>query len=327
MGQQQQDEVLFQQVSHNDVEGIKSLCHEGAGLEWADKEGRTPLILACAEAELYDVAETLNIARDKGYSDTVRAIESQICLFSGWMREFYGPKFLESCSPQLLSRKVWVVIVPTDSRNPSKPLKLELVVYASLQDAQPMMVMPLWKANLEEPRSEQSDASVMIVENSSRRKSQTKRGYISQARRWAQVDRQMRLKLAAATKGDIKQLNRFCEACKGTTQPMNPPMFLKTTENIISNELTPSVPLPRAVTVEAEDGSVQYPSFSCADYESKESGGGSGVCVICVDASSEAACVPCGHVAGCISCLKETKRKKCPICRASIDQVIKLYHV
>lgn len=170
----------------------------------------------------------------------------------------------------------------------------------------------------------------------------------------------MQLKLAAATKGDIKQLNWFCEACKGSPQvcfaiiiqfrksryfllvclsdsfdnnwkfiqPMDPPMFLKTAENIISNELTPSVPLPRAVTVETEDGSVHYPSFSCADYESKgSSGGGSGVCVICVDASSEAACVPCGHVAGCVSCLKEIKNKKCPICRASIDQVIKLYHV
>ncbi|XP_009107223.1 putative E3 ubiquitin-protein ligase XBAT34 [Brassica rapa] len=326
MGQQQlKDEMLFQKVNHNDVESIKSHCHEGAGLEWADKDGRTPLILACAEAELCDVAETLKVARAKGYSDTVRAIESRICLFSGWMRELYGPSFLELCSPdQLLSRKVWVVIVPTDSRN---PLKLELVVYASLQDAKPMKEIPLWKANLEELGSDQSDASVMIVCNSSRLKKQRKRGYISHARRWAQVDRQMRLKLAAATKGDIKHLNSFCEACKGTPQPMNPPMFMKTTEDIISNEVTPSVPLPRAVTVETEDGSVHYPSFSCAAYESKGSGGGSGVCVICEDASSEAACVPCGHVAGCVSCLKEIKNKKCPICRASIDQVIKLYHV
>lgn len=36
MGQQQsqtKDEILFQEVSNNNVEGIKSLCREGAGLE------------------------------------------------------------------------------------------------------------------------------------------------------------------------------------------------------------------------------------------------------------------------------------------------------
>ncbi|KAL0725160.1 hypothetical protein Bca4012_039759 [Brassica carinata] len=196
---------------------------------------------------------------------------------------------------------------------------------ASLQDAQPVTVMPLWKAKLEEPRSDQSDASVMIVDNSSKRKRQRRRGYISQARRWAQVDRQMRHKQAAETKGEIKQLNWSCEACKGTPKPVNLPNFLQTTEKIISNELTPSVPLP----VESEDGSVHYQSFPSTNFESKEGSGGSGLCVICVDASSEAACVPCGHVAGCISCLKEINNKKlgCPICRASIDQVIKLYHV
>lgn len=109
---------------------------------------------------------------------------------------------------------------------------------------------------------------------------------------------------------------------------MNHPVFLQTTEKVISNELTPSVPLLRAA-VEVEDGSVHYPSFPSTKFESREGSGGSGVCVICVDASAEAACVPCGHVAGCISCLKEIKNKKlaCPICRASIDQVIKLYHV
>lgn len=34
------------------------------------------------------------------------------------------------------------------------------------QDAQPRTVMPLWKANLEEPKAKQSDTSVMIVDNS-----------------------------------------------------------------------------------------------------------------------------------------------------------------
>lgn len=87
---------------------------------------------------------------------------------------------------------------------------------------------------------------------------------------------------------------------------LNHPGFMANTD-FISQELMPSVPPRRD-----DDLTPVY-----------------GVCVICVDASSEAVCVPCGHVAGCISCLKEIKNKKigCPVCRANIDQVIKLYHV
>ncbi|CAA7028081.1 unnamed protein product [Microthlaspi erraticum] len=301
MGQQQsKEELLFRKVSHRDVEGIKSLRRKGAGLEWVDKKGRTPLILACTKSKLYDVAETLvklgsnvnayrsghnggtplhhaanrgrkktvklllshganplvlnddfetplDVARAKGYSNVVRAIESHICLFSGWMREFYGPCFVELVAPQLLSRRVWVVVVPTGSRNPKKPFKLELVVYANLEDAQPRTVMPLWKANLEEPKSDQSDASVLIVDNSRspmRRRARKRRACV---RRWARVYRQIHLKLAAATKGDMQQLNWFCEACKGYPQPMNPPVFQQTSQTTttkitVSVELTPSAP-------------------------------------------------------------------------------------
>ncbi|ESQ56179.1 hypothetical protein EUTSA_v10025615mg [Eutrema salsugineum] len=344
---------LFEQVSHKDNEDTKSHCHEDAGLECVDKEGRTPLISACTKSELFDGEKTLlqlgsdvnaflsaypmirnddsqtplKVARAKGYSNIVRTIESHICLFSGWMREFYGPSYVELFAPQLLSRRVWVVIVPTGSQNPTKPFKLELVVYASLQDAQPRTVIPLWKAKLEEPKSDQSDASVMIGPT---RKRQRRRGYISHARRWAQVDWQMRLKLAPAKRGDIQQLNWFCEACKGIPQPLNPPIC----ENNVSNEVAPSVYPLRAVAA-VEDGSIHYPSVDvdlslpCEKCEDKEDGGGSRVCVICVDSSSEAVCVPCGHVAGCVSCLKEIKDKKlgCPVCCADIDQVIKLYHV
>ena len=51
--------------------------------------------------------------------------------------EFWGKRFplctwlLMNHLKIMISR--WVVIVPTGSRNPSKPFKLELVVYASLQ--------------------------------------------------------------------------------------------------------------------------------------------------------------------------------------------------
>ncbi|KAL1212887.1 putative E3 ubiquitin-protein ligase XBAT35 [Cardamine amara subsp. amara] len=426
--QQSKGELLYQQVSYGNSEVVRVLHQDGEDLEWTDREGKTPLILACMNAELYDVAKTLielgsnvnayrtashagtplhhaaqrglentvklllshganplvtnddcqtplEVARVKGFSNVVRAIESHICLFCGWMREFYGPTFLNLFAPKLFSRRVWVVIVPTGSRNSTTPFKLELVVYASLQDAQPRTVMPLWKANLEEPKAKQSDTSVMIFHNSPK----------------------TRLKLAPANEGDSQQLNWFCDACKGIPRPMHLPVFLQTappsedelamalnaslhitmsgTTNLNhysagqassstgpSSSTTPSgkarafgfnshesgsiVQEPSPLTDDgiaaAEDVPINYPSIdstpvdvptptclpASADGEKNEDMS-SGTCAICLDAPSEAVCVPCGHVAGCMSCLNEIKSKKwgCPVCRAKIDQVIKLYRV
>ncbi|CAN7073924.1 unnamed protein product, partial [Brassica oleracea var. botrytis] len=441
MGQQQsKGKLLFEQVSYGNSERIQSLHREGADLEWMDREGKKPLIMACMNSELYDVAETLielganvnaycparhagtplhhaakrgfentvklllshganplvlnddcqtplEVARVKGFSNVVRAIESHICLFSGWMREFYGPAILDLFAPQLLSRKVWVVIVPTGSRNPAKPLKLELVIYASLQDAQPRAVMPLWKANLEEPKAKQSDTSVIIVENSTiprRRRQRRKRRH--------QVVRQIRLRLAPSIEGDEQQLKWFCDACKGIPQTTYPSNFLQTApsapplhhamsetpnanhhsideasssttppppppssgkastsglnshESVIVHEPSPSAP-PLTDDDDVQtlaDGPVHYPTIDStpvdvssssplppsAEGEKKEDGS-AGQCSVCLDALSDAVCVPCGHVAGCTSCLTEIKSKNlgCPVCRAKIDQIVKVYRV
>ncbi|XP_039040257.1 putative E3 ubiquitin-protein ligase XBAT34 isoform X1 [Hibiscus syriacus] len=257
MGQQQsKDELLYNQVNYGNVEGIKSLFNEGAGLEWIDKEGKTPLILACLNPSLFDVAQILielganinayrpgrhggtplhhaakrgllntvklllshganplamnddcqtplDVARAKGNINVVRAIEEHICLFSGWMREFYGPGFIEIFVPQLVSRKVWVVVLPTGPRNHTTPLKLGLAIYSILQDAQPRTVIPLWKANLEEPKPNQPDPSATIVDNSSK----------------------TRIKLAPGKENDMLQLQWFCDACKGIPQ-VRIPAFL-----------------------------------------------------------------------------------------------------
>ncbi|XP_031271051.1 putative E3 ubiquitin-protein ligase XBAT34 isoform X2 [Pistacia vera] len=474
MGQQQsKDELLYQQVNYGNVEGIKALARDGAGLEWIDKECKTPLIVACMNPELYNVAKTLielganvnayrpgrhggtplhhavkrglestvklllsnganallmnddcqsplEVARGKGYINVVHAIESHICLFSGWLREFYGPGFLEILVPQLLSRNVWVVIYPTGSRNPTKPFRLELAIYPSLQDPQPRTVIALWKANLEGPKFHQSDPSVIIVDNSNK----------------------TRLKLAPANESDKQQLQRFCDACKGI--PQVSPTFLHNSEtpvvqatapphsedmelamainasiqsaigetpnfdphpsngassstnwnnsmnaNTQNGLVTPVTPFPQKasgdqwakheassssnlsqqahnqnnnmpvtqtfhvpdanpsappVTDEIiEDGPIQYPSIDlgpvdissppveelpASKSETKEDKEG-GSCVICLDAPVEGVCVPCGHMAGCMSCLNQVKAKKwgCPVCRAKINQVVRLYAV
>ncbi|KAF9600797.1 hypothetical protein IFM89_012536 [Coptis chinensis] len=46
-------------------------------------------------------------------------------------------------------------------------------------------------------------------------------------------------------------------------------------------------------------------------------------CVICLDATIEGACIPCGHLSGCMSCLNEIQGKKWgfPVCRAKIKQM------
>ncbi|PIA36412.1 hypothetical protein AQUCO_03400356v1 [Aquilegia coerulea] len=63
--------------------------------------------------------------------------------------------------------------------------------------------------------------------------------------------------------------------------------------------------------------------------ELKEDGNVSSACAICWDAPREGACLPCGHRAGCMSCLNELKAKKCgcPLCRAKIQQVVRIYDV
>ncbi|KAJ4968696.1 hypothetical protein NE237_015397 [Protea cynaroides] len=485
MGQQQsKEELLYQQVNYGNVEGIKALCREGAGLEWIDKEGKTPLIVACMNPELYDVAKTLielganvnayrpgshagtplhhaakrgleqtvrlllshganvlamnddcqtplEVARSKGYSKVVRTIESHICLFSGWMRELHGPGFLEALAPQWLSRKIWVVVVPCGSRIAANPIKVEVAVYSNLQEAQPRIVIPLWKAKIEEPKFHMPDPTLVIFDKSTK----------------------TRCKFASENEGDKQQLQSFRSACSGirqvltpplpyapnlppTTPPStaediefamainssiqsamgeipplsdipvssevdnvngwanpvdssshndwgkmgvappskatssgwlgepvkdayngwgvseagsssNPPQNIQSLHNATTQmvpETASSVPSAPPIPEEIADGPIHYPSIDLSPVdvsmptveerpdkknEGKEDGGASSSCVICLDAPVEGACIPCGHMAGCMSCLKEIKAKKwgCPVCRAPIDQVVRLFAV
>ncbi|KAL3506151.1 hypothetical protein ACH5RR_031533 [Cinchona calisaya] len=496
MGQQQsKDELLYQQVNYGNTEGIKALRNEGAGLEWFDKEGKTPLIVACMNPELYNVAKTLvelganvnayrpgrhagtplhhaakrgleqtvklllshganalvmnddcqtplDIARFKGYNNVVRAIENHICLFSGWLRELYGPGFLELFAPQLLSRKVWVVVLPCGSRNLRKPFKLELAVYTNTQDAQPRTIVALWKANMEEPNFSQPDPTVILTDSSTIPRRWRRRRGIT----YSQVARKTRIKLAAANESDKQQLQWFCNACKGIPQVANPafpfntqvhvapatapptsedmdlamaidaslqsamqqrPPHLGThpgygadastsgtnseyvtvhcgssihgqssskngnksgyenqetstsgvvvqhsqiqsdssaSQSSLENSVPASAPsAPPIADSVVDDGPIHYPSIDAspldfsapsvetvdARAEEQKDTGTSSSCVICLDMPVEGACIPCGHMAGCMSCLNEIKAKKwgCPVCRAKIDQVVRLYAV
>lgn len=118
--------------------------------------------------------------------------------------------------------------------------------------------------------------------------------------------------------------------------------FVPTTLESLNPAPSPSAP-PMA-DAEFDAGPIHYPSIdsSLVDLSSpateslptaavgkKQDDEASSSCVICLDAPVEGACIPCGHMAGCMSCLNGIKAKKwgCPVCRAKIDQVIRLYAV
>ncbi|KAK9931148.1 hypothetical protein M0R45_018441 [Rubus argutus] len=478
--QQSKDELLYEQVSYGNVEGIKSLRSQGAGLETlielgANVNGYRPgrhagtplhhaakrglvdtvnLLLSRGANALImndDCQSPLDVARAKGHSNVVRAIERHILLILWWwLREVLVFMVLDFWKYLLLSwfqeeKCIGVVVLPCSSRKPTKPYKLELAIYSSIQDAQPRTVIGLWKVNLEEPKSHRSDPLVIIHENSSK----------------------THIKLASADENDKQQLKWFSDACKGIPQarpaflgnnqpPVNPatappaaedlelamalsasiqsatqerPPFLdghptyessasssssgnfngwSTSTNTssyngwvapiaaaspkvsssdwsgvqtgpvggstghpeiqdsptqttpssdsipsastqlvaIPSTSTQSTPIPSAPPVldaSLDEYPIHYPSIDSSPIDlsnpaaestpptddAKKGEGASSSCVICLDAPVEGACIPCGHMAGCMSCLSEIKGKKwgCPVCRAKIDQVVRLYAV
>lgn len=100
---------------------------------------------------------------------------------------------------------------------------------------------------------------------------------------------------------------------------------------------------PPASDTDIVNGPVSYPSIDTSPIDlssstmdavsggvdSKKGDESTSSCTICLDAPLEGACVPCGHLAGCMSCLKEIKSKSwgCPVCRSKIDQIIRIYAV
>ncbi|KAM7521716.1 hypothetical protein LguiA_011618 [Lonicera macranthoides] len=223
MGQQQssreREESLYKEVVQGNVRAIESLRAKGAGLEWVNEEGKTPLIVACMSSDLFIVAKTLidlganvnsyragcdggtplhhaakrglrqtvrlllskganplvrnddgqtplDVARIEGFVDVVRLVERFISFFSGWLREFCGPGFLEVYAPQLLSRKIWIVIIPSGFHHPTKALKLELVIYSTLLDSKPRTIIDLWNADFRKPNLHQSDPALIIFDKS-----------------------------------------------------------------------------------------------------------------------------------------------------------------
>ncbi|CAD6220152.1 unnamed protein product [Miscanthus lutarioriparius] len=443
------------------VNAYRSGSHCGTALHHAAKKGlqQTVHLLLSHRANPFipndDCNTALELAREKGHVNVVRAIEGRLSLFCGWMRENYAPAFLDAIAPQFMTRKIWAVILPREVRTPTRPLKLELAIYPELQASKPRAVLKLWKCQIEQPKLNQADPSIIIFDKGTK----------------------TRYKILPAYEGDKQQLQWFYNACCGMAQVFNtapvPPANLpmpdpapaissvapselsapskedvelamainasiqsaiaegvpnvqpnastpnnnvwgipprnshngwgppvtpapsktsgqsqarvdapssstyngwdvpgtsskphKTETNppvLIPQEALQALPTPTAPPFAEEtfyNGPVHYPSIDSTPVDvtmPATTGGGtaasitaappkqkgneadasdsgktsSSTCVICLDAPVEGACIPCGHMAGCMSCLKDIESKKwgCPICRATINQVVRLYAV
>ncbi|XP_074315813.1 putative E3 ubiquitin-protein ligase XBAT35 [Silene latifolia] len=416
MGQKQsKDRLLYQYVVNGDIGGIQFLSKQGASLEWKDKQGKTPLIVAAKDPGLYDVAKTLielganvnafckgshggtplhyaakegiertvallllhganafvknhenrtplDVARKNGRNLVVREIEGRICYFSGYIRETFGPGFSDATSLQMSSRVIWVVVVPRSLHKPPKRPELELVIYSTPQDAEPRRIVLLRKSKIKEPRFDQPSPAMNILD---------KRTGI-------------RYKFSPVSYSDKQQLRRLYNACKGISQvkPASAQMGVEPWDSSVQNSepprnswdhtisspttwRTPTRPSPPMTPINnpwAQEsprimknipGSWSAPHLSplhtdirhsetivpsapplvpdteTVQISGKDVAGSSSSCVVCWEAPVEAACVPCGHVSSCLSCLQEIKSKNgvCPVCRAHIDQVMKLYGI
>jgi hypothetical protein len=56
---------------------------------------------------------------------------------------------------------------------------------------------------------------------------------------------------------------------------------------------------------------------------------GEHTCVVCIDATTDHAVIPCGHVCLCSTCgprLARTRHARCPICREPVQSLQKLFY-
>ncbi|ETW07297.1 hypothetical protein H310_01852 [Aphanomyces invadans] len=127
----------------------------------------------------------------------------------------------------------------------------------------------------------------------------------------------------------------FVQRTSSTTQPLTIPVVAR--PPAAAAPYQPSAPSIESIHFEeivqpaAASVTVSAPSArstpSSAITEQPKSATQTDECVVCFDGPIEAVCVPCGHHAMCMDCASTVidSGAECPVCRATLREVIKLY--
>ncbi|XP_026381752.1 putative E3 ubiquitin-protein ligase XBAT35 [Papaver somniferum] len=422
MQQQPKDMLLYQQVKKGNIEKIRALRREGVGLEWVDKQGNTPLMVACMDPKLINVVKTLielgadvNASPPSSHGGTpirnaaLRGLDQAVrLLFThrphgdvvGSFNSFWDNYLMydivilpetvstpingtysaldilrgDCRSGMLFGKSSWAVIIYCSSQSQSGAT-LELRIYHSAQDAQPREVISLAEAKLEKPNPYHAQPSVGIVGKSSdileawllncvarsRSSSAHAGAHPPQPNSLPQVpanppsltseDEDIELAMALSASLQLQYILDSNISPSSGSRMWECLSFQKVLSESSSNPAeTTSIP-----SEEMEDDKMSYASIifgghheptnvrpidmstaTTADHKPAKTGavltddvGDTTSCIICFDAPREGACIPCGHMVGCVSCLNEIKMKKwgCPVCRRKIDGVIRIYNV
>jgi hypothetical protein len=79
---------------------------------------------------------------------------------------------------------------------------------------------------------------------------------------------------------------------------------------------------PGHVYVQKREKSPKRPVIHGTDRETDDS---TRCCVICTVNEKQCTVVPCGHVIYCIACANKRQETKCPMCRKSMKQVVRIF--
>ena len=89
----------------------------------------------------------------------------------------------------------------------------------------------------------------------------------------------------------------------------------------------PSSPTARGTPPPPDDDAPPPPSADATARPPPRPAAAEGVCVVCCDRPAEAVLYRCGHRCACLQCAYylQHQRLSCPLCRATIDDVVRVY--